>query len=159
MTQPEPSLPTDRHAAAKDVAAGIVLVLVGVGTLLYALTALRVGTLRQMGPGMFPAAIGAILAIFGAAIALTATRRAPETIPTDLRTAVAALGSIIVFGVLLEWVGAIPAIFALSIGSSLASSRIRPLESLVVAAVISVVITVLFRYGLSMNIPIFKWPF
>ena len=49
----------------KDILAGAVLIALGLPGAAYALATLPLGTLRRMGPGMFPAALGLILALFG----------------------------------------------------------------------------------------------
>src|SRR5487761_1922112 len=66
-----------RRVNTKDLLGGGLVLLLGGGTMLEA-SQYELGSLRRMGPGYFPLALGVILAVTGALIMLGSLRHAPE---------------------------------------------------------------------------------
>ena len=75
----------------RDVVAGAALIAVGALYAGYAAWDLPLGSLRRMGPGLFPVGLGALLALFGACIAVPAIGR-DAALPTMNARAIAAVG-------------------------------------------------------------------
>src|SRR5687767_704082 len=94
-------------ANPKDVAAGALYVFVGVGFALGAL-AYRMGTAARMGPGYLPFWLGVILTGIGLLIIMKGLRRktSRERLEGwDLRSLFLILGSVALFGIMLEPLG------------------------------------------------------
>lgn len=142
----------------RDIIGGTVLMLIGTSATLYALFYLEMGTVFVMGPGMFPAAIGFILALFGVAILLPALFRPGDLPDSDFRSLAAITAAILVFAVMIRPFGLIPAVIALTLVSSRADSELSPLGTLFLAAVLSLGATLIFRIGLGVPIAIVAWP-
>lgn len=86
---------------------------------------LRVGTATRMGPGFIPHAIGWILIALGAAIAVEGfARDAEQVVRLHLRPASLIVLSVVVFALLLQPAGLIPAMAAM-----MAISLRRPVRS------------------------------
>lgn len=134
------------------------------------------GTLRRVGPGLFPVGLGAILAVIGVFLAVPAIRgmrlepTAPSVSiegeqthendsPNTFRAGVFVLASLIAFALVLPNFGAIPAMFALTYTAALAEPgrdwRITPA---IIAAVLSAFVWLLFKQALSLPLIMLKWP-
>lgn len=142
----------------QDILGGAVLILIGAAAAIYALATLRIGTISQMGPGMFPAAIGGILAVFGLAILIPALFRPGEMLRMDVRSFTAILVSILAFAAMVRPFGMVPAIAVLTLIASRADSRLSPLGTALVAAGLCLCAILIFRIGLSVPIAIIAWP-
>lgn len=112
-----------------DLASGAILVAVG---LLVSLQALDygLGTVRTIGPGLFPFIAGAALALLGVALAISAVvDRSEESVPV---VRIRWLAAVSVFAGLVAWAlltpafGLLPGTVALILLASLASGRLRP---------------------------------
>ncbi|MBB5215413.1 tripartite tricarboxylate transporter TctB family protein [Parapusillimonas granuli] len=100
------------------------LMFVGIG-LFFALEAThyQMGTAARMGPGYFPFWLGVILAVMGAGVALGALSiKAQETRVEkfDWRVTALIIGSVMLFGVLLNFLGVYLSTFILVVVSSIA---------------------------------------
>ena len=114
------------------------------------------GTSARMGPGYFPTALGAILAIFGVVSIGRSFIRAGEAISAFAwRPLALVLGSVVLFGLLLPTAGVIVALTCLIVVGALASRNTR-LDVTSVAALIGIVafcVTV-FVKGLGVPMPL-----
>lgn len=142
----------------RDILGGGVLIVVGMLVALYALTNLRLGTVSQMGPGMFPAALGLILAMLGLAILVPAFFRRGPLPKMDLVPLAALLLSIFSFAILLRPFGLVPAILVQTAIASRADSKLSPVGTLILAAVLAAGAVLIFRIGLGMPVSIVSWP-
>lgn len=142
----------------KDIWGGAALVLIGGGAAIYAITHLRLGTVSAMGPGMFPAAIGIIIATLGLFILVPAFFRAGPEIEIDIRSALTILASVLAFAVLVRPFGIIPAITAQVFIASLAGTKLSLLGVLIQGACLALGATALFRYGLNVALTPVAWP-
>lgn len=68
-------------------------------------SAYRIGSLRSMGPGMFPVAGGVLLMIIAVLVPLAARRSAEAIGSISITPLAAILGSVVVFSLLLETLG------------------------------------------------------
>ncbi|MCX7813879.1 MAG: tripartite tricarboxylate transporter TctB family protein [Tepidimonas ignava] len=141
----------------RDVLGGALMVAVGAGAALYAQQHYELGELRNMGPGFFPVALGWLLAALGVLIALPALLRGGEPIVLAGRAAVAVLGSLVVFGLLLKPAGLVLATVAAVLLASLADARYRWRTRLLTAGVIAALAWLIFIAGLGMVLPTWPW--
>jgi hypothetical protein len=120
-----------------------------------------------MGPGLFPALIGAILVGIGGFMLATEIVRA-RTSATALRSAweriewrslAAVIAAMAAFAVLISSFGLAPAIVAIVAVSSLADDRIRPLSVIGLSTGLLITVYVVFVLALDLPIPMLRWPF
>jgi hypothetical protein len=150
------------NTRVKDVVSGGVLLAVGLLVLQSALGDYRVGTFARMGPGLFPALVGGLLAGLGGLIAITALLRAPggsavsdETF--ERRAFVVVLLAITLFPFVLIRLGMLPAVVAVAVISVFAAPGARPLPTLMLVAALAVVVWVVFGVLLQLPIDFVRW--
>jgi hypothetical protein len=143
---------------SKDLASGLLFAALGLGGLLTS-TSYRMGTLAQMGPGMFPAILSVGIAVLGAYVAAKALMRphASEALERfHLRPLLAVLTGIVAFGFSIRSLGLVPAILLLIAISRLSISEGSWLETAVMSVVLTALCVGIFVYGLGLNIRL--WP-
>lgn len=141
-----------------DIVAGSVLMLVGLGAAGYSAASYDLGRLNYMGPGMFPMGSGLVLALFGALIALPAFFRSGEAPSLNLRAAAAVLAGVALFAASVGLVGLVPASVLLVLVAALGDRQSRPLGTLVLAVVLAAICWLIFKLGLGITLPAFRWP-
>lgn len=143
----------------RDFLAGILFMFFGAAAMLLS-TDYLIGSAARMGPGYFPFALGGFLAVLGLVILLKSLQRTPGG-----RTAwpvvhfmplVLVLSSVVLFGLLLLPLGLLAATFILVIVCSRASHEFRWQEALLNAAVLILIVLVVFVYFLKFQVPV--WP-
>jgi hypothetical protein len=145
----------ERRRSFPDILAGGIFVLMGgafvVGSLSYEL-----GTPLRMGPGYFPLLVGVILTGLGLAVVVKGLVAGEVilfgTIPW--RAIAAIVSALLFFGFAIQPLGFVPTSAVTAILTTLASSRIRPLRALAVAAGLTVASTLIFIVGLQLRIPL-----
>lgn len=116
------------------------------------------GTAMRMGPGYFPTYLGAIIIVIGAIMSGLAFRVEGEGIGRwGWRALLWLSAAFAAFGVLIEGAGFVLALLALIIASSLAGRDTRPLELVVLIAVLISGSVALFIYGLELPYRLFPW--
>lgn len=144
----------------RDVAGGLLLAAVGAFAAYYAATRYDMGTLRQVGPGMFPAGLGGLLVGLGVIVAVPALRRLPRSYPmVEWRPLAAVIAGIAAFALTVRPLGMVPAIILLTMLSSLADGRLGPVRAFVLSIVLAGVAILVFRVMLGTPFPIARWPF
>jgi len=143
----------------KDITGGGILILLGVGTALYASTNYSVGTMRQMGPGMFPMFMGILLAGLGVSTAVPAFFRAGAAFTFNTRPLFAIAGGLVSFPLVYPLLGLIPAILSTSILASFADSSSSLRSKVLLAIALSVICYIVFILGLRMPMAPFRSPF
>lgn len=119
-----------------------------------------VGTLRRMGPGYFPVALGIILASIGILIAASAgmSRDGKDADALvgwpDPRGALCIVVGVVSFVVLGKYAGLIAAIFSAVFIAALGDRSGTIKSSLLLAASVTVVGVLLFSYGLQVQFPL-----
>jgi hypothetical protein len=146
-----------RRVDVADVLGGAVLVAIGLWYATYALSEYAYGTARRMGPGYFPTWVGFLMAGLGAAIALMGVLRRGDVPRTPLRPLLAISAGGFAFAAIVESFGLVPAVFALVGLTTLAERPYRPLRTLLLAAVLSVLGVVIFSWGLGIPLHPFRW--
>lgn len=142
----------------KDFLTGIMFILIGAAAIVLSLN-YPIGTAARMGPGYFPFALGAFLAVLGAAVLLkslfwaTGSQNWPVLHYGPLTLV---LSSVVLFGLLLRPLGLLGATLVLVIVCSRASREFRWKEALLNAVVLTLIVLVVFVYFLQFQLPV--WP-
>ena len=142
-----------------DVLGGGMLVALGVFGGIYTYAYYPLGTLRQMGPGMVPMILSVTLTGLGASIAARGLLTLDSPLRLDFKAAGLVAIGVALFALLVERVGAVPAVFALTFVSFAADSRGTLWGILITATMLCLAITFIFVVGLRMPIDLFRWPF
>lgn len=134
-----------------DVIAGLVFIALGAVFASQA-AGLRLGTTLRMGPGYLPLLLSAILGLLGVLTLIGGLRTsAPETIPPiNLKGLALVTGSALFFALALPRLGLPVATFGTIVIAASAGARLRPLETLLTAAVFTVVAWFVFAKALGL---------
>jgi hypothetical protein len=140
----------------KDFWAGMMLIGIGAGAMFMART-YPFGTTRRMGPGYFPTVLGAILILFGIYI-MAKGLRSNEKIQAKWspRGLILLTLSVVLFGVLMNHAGFIPALMALIFGSAAAGRGFRFVEVLLLTVVLTGISVAVFIWGLGLPYDLIK---
>ena len=115
------------------------------------------GTAARMGPGYFPRILGILMIVLGAILALRSFRISGPPLPKwKLRPTAVVLGSVVLFGAIVQSVGVAISTVVLIVVASAASHEFRPLESLIAGVLLSALAVGVFVVGLKLQLPI--WP-
>ena len=121
--------------------------------LLFAVQALglEIGTAFRMGPGYFPLVLAGVLVLLGLVVLVQAVRVQGEPVgPIAWRGIFFILIAPIFFGLTVRGLGFVPALFLTALIASFASSRMRPLTAIILAAAITAFSVGVFSYGLGL---------
>lgn len=112
------------------------------------------GTAARMGAGYFPLMISIGLIILGGILLVRSFLTETEQVGNvDPRPLLVLLASVLLFGVLIEDWGFPVAGLVVVVGASLAGRAFKPLETALLAVGLVVFCTLLFSYGLGLNLP------
>jgi hypothetical protein len=139
-----------------DIWGGLILAAVGIGAAFWAGLHYEMGTLRRMGPGLFPVALGLGLGVLGLVIALPAMRRPGEGARFELAPTLCVLAAILIFGLVLQRLGLVGVTFAAVLIATLPAMRKGWLWRVVLALCVTALTVAVFHYGLRMTLPL--WP-
>jgi hypothetical protein len=142
----------------RDLISGAALLVLGCAVSLYSLLTYSTGTITQMGPGMFPAALGAVLGVLGAVIAVPAWFRSGEVPEIAIRPLVVVLVSIGAFALLLEPFGVVPAVVVLTVGAVLADDQVGVKGAAILSLGMAATTVLLFQKLLGVPFQAFRWP-
>lgn len=143
----------------KDIVGGGLLVVFGLVFSWYAAEHYDLGTLRRMGPGMFPMALGLVLAAFGVLLIVPAFFRQGVMPEIRVWTPIFVLAGVAAFTMTIRPFGMIPAVIAVIVISSLAELKIRPVSLFLLTTTLCLLSWLIFRVGLGLPIAMFRWPF
>ena len=143
----------------EDIFAGFVLIAIGLFAAFYATENYELGIVEDMGPGMFPAASGWILTAIGVLIMLPAFFRAGTMPHPEWRPAIAIILGVLLFAVSVDALGMVPALFLMTGAVVAADTKLGVKGALVLAVCLSVIAILIFRFGLEIQLPLFKWSF
>jgi hypothetical protein len=140
----------------KDFWAGMMLTGIGAAAMFIARD-YRFGSALRMGPGFFPATLGGILIAFGVCI-MAVGLRSGEKIEGRLsvRALIMLPLSLVLFGLLMEKAGFLPALAVLVFGSAASGREFRFIEVLLLTALLTVASVALFIWGLGLPYPLIK---
>lgn len=137
----------------QDLLAGLLIIAAGLSVSLYTLASYNLGTLRRMGPGMFPFGAGLVLVALGALVLLAGLLRAGVQMPRIAWRPLAAVSlAVAAFAVLIRPAGMFPAIAAMTVIAALAETRLRPLAVALLVAVLCLMAWLIFVAGLGLPI-------
>jgi hypothetical protein len=140
----------------RDFWAGVMLIVVGAGSVIIA-RSYAFGTSLRMGPGYFPSVLGGGLVLFGLYLVVAGLKRYEKMEGGDswsLRALIVLPLALVLFGVLMERAGFIPALIVLIFGSAAASTEFRLVEVLLLAIGLTAFSVALFIYGLGLPYPL-----
>jgi hypothetical protein len=144
--------------APKDFWSGVLFIAVGLFAVIYAGASYNLGTASRMGPGYFPRILGLLLIVLGGILTLRSFRIAGPKVPRwHWRPTLVVLGSVVLFGLLVEKLGLALSTVMLIVLASAASHEFRPRESFVVGVFLATLAVGVFVIGLKLQLPI--WPF
>jgi hypothetical protein len=144
-------------ARNRDVFAGLLIALIGAGAIAEGWQ-LGIGGLSNMGSGFFPVVLGAALVLLGGAMAVIRTP-APaghHAASPDWRGALAIALAVVLFVLLADNVGLLPAIFACVFVAAIGTRVTTQKEALLLAAGVTVFGIVLVSYVLTVPFPILR---
>jgi hypothetical protein len=150
-----------RFRIKRDYYAGGLMLLLGVGAA-YTGTGYKFGTLARMGPGFMPVMLGIVLAFLGILIAGTALGSSEDDgkrfLPDNPQWFgwLCIIGGPIMFIILGQFAGMIPAVFACVFVCALGDKTATYKSSLVLAAGVTVFGVLLFHYLLSIPFPLLR---
>lgn len=144
----------------RDVIAGLCVVCYGLYFLLVGI-GYGLGSLARMETGYYPVLIASIVVAIGIFITVSGFFRRfdSEKVAVNLkmvRPFVFVQAGIASFALLIETVGLIPSVFAAVVLSALGDRKNTFLSTLLLAAVVSVLIYIVFILGLGISVPAFK---
>jgi len=113
------------------------------------------GTTLRMGPGYFPRILGGILVLFGVYVMVRGLR-SNEKIQGNwsIRALIVLPLSMVVFGVLMELAGFIPALAALIFVSAASGREFKFKEVLLLTVILGVSSVAMFVWGLGLPYPL-----
>lgn len=140
----------------KRFLSGLMFLGIGAGAV-YLSQEYPMGTALRMGPGYFPIVLGSIIAMFGIwELFIGVLKPDPVKGSWSLRALAILPLAAIIFGILMEKAGFIPALLVLVLVSAWAGDEFRFVEVAVLAVGLTVVCTGVFIYGLGLPYPLFQ---
>ena len=142
----------------KDFWAGIMFI--GFGAFFSGVgTQYTFGTAARMGPGYFPTVLGVLLMILGLIVAVSglSSKSKAETVDRfDFRTLFFILGPVVLFGIVLNYLGLVLSLFLLIVCAAFASHEFRLKEAIINAVVLIALSLTVFVWALSLQFQV--WP-
>ncbi len=140
----------------RDFWAGMMFFAIGVTAILIA-REYPFGSTLRMGPGYFPILLGGILGLFGIYIMGKGLRRREKMQGNWSARAFIVLPVVtVLFGVLMERAGFVPALAVLVFGSAAAGSEFKWTEVLLLTLFLILLSLALFIWGLGLPYPLIK---
>lgn len=138
----------------KDFWAGAMLVGTGVASVVIARD-YPFGSSFRMGPGYFPSVLGVVLTLFGLVLLVRGLRNNEQIIGGwSLRALIVLPASFMLFGLLMEYAGFIPAFAVLIFGSAAGGSEFKFGEVALLTVVLTVLSVGIFVWGLGLPYPL-----
>jgi hypothetical protein len=111
-----------------------------------------------MGPGYFPRVLGGILFLFGIYVMVRGLR-SNEKIEGNwsIRALIVLPLAMVLFGVLMGFLGFIPALVTLIFGSAAASREFKFIEILLLTVLLTSLSVAMFIWGLGLPYPLIKF--
>lgn len=134
----------------KDFWGGVMLVATGVAAMAIARN-YPFGTTLRMGPGYFPTVLGGVLTLFGIVLALRALRSDDRIAGNwSLRALIMLPAALVLFGVLMDTAGFIPALAGLIFASAAASREFKVVEVALLTVILTALCVAVFIFGLGL---------
>ena len=140
----------------KRFLSGIMFLFIG-GVAIYIAQDYPMGSALRMGPGYFPIVLGAIIGLFGIwELIIGVLKPDPVKGNWSLHALLILPASAVIFGVIMEKAGFVPAMIVLIYVSAFASKEFRFWEVTVLAVALTAAAVGLFIYGLGLPYPLFS---
>jgi Tripartite tricarboxylate transporter TctB family len=135
----------------KDFWSGVMLIVIGGGSLIIARN-YQFGSSLRMGPGYFPTVLGALLVMFGVYFLIQGLRAGAEKLTEtwSLRALIILPLSLVVFGLLIDRAGFIPAMLALIIIAAASSTQFKIVEVLLFSVFLTAMCVIVFVWALGL---------
>jgi putative tricarboxylic transport membrane protein len=143
---------------SKDIVAGSLLVVIGLAVAIRSLYFYKLGTVSHMGPGMFPAVLGFVLAGIGALIFVPAFFGSDPLPRPDYRQIASVIAGVLLFAASIDSLGMVPAIFLVTIAAVMADNKLTVFQTILLGAGLSLLSVLIFRIVLAVPLDIVKWP-
>ena len=138
----------------KDIWSGLMLIVIGAAAILVARN-YPFGTALRMGPGFFPVVLGGLLIVFGLTILAVGLRRGESMAGSwSLRALIILPLALVLFGLLMEYAGFVPAMLVLIFGSATASTEFRFVEVLLFSIGLTALSVAVFVWALGLPYPL-----
>jgi len=138
----------------KDVWAGLFLIVVG-GLAVFFARNYTFGNALRMGPGFFPTVLGGLLILFGLATLASGLRGGEKLAGSwPLRALIVLPLALVLFGVLIDRAGFIPAMLVLIFGSALAGTEFKLIEVIAFSVLLTALCAVVFVWALGLPYPL-----
>jgi hypothetical protein len=138
----------------KDFLAGLLMLVIG-GLAFYMALDYPFGSALRMGPGYFPRVLAGILMLFGIVVLIRGLLRNERVKGKwGWRALAFIVISLIVFGLVMEKLGFVPALVAMFFIATFGGHEFRFLEVLVLTAIMTVFSIVVFVYLLGLPYPL-----
>jgi hypothetical protein len=138
----------------RDFLSGLMFIVIGLGAVFIARD-YPVGSALRMGPGYFPVALGGILFLMGLYVMVQGLIKKEKVKGNwSVRALIVLPLAVVVFGLMIERTGFIPALIVLAIISAAAGKEFKFLEVLILAIALTAGCVALFIYGLGMPYPL-----
>jgi len=142
----------------RDIVGGALLVVIGLAFAGYGAWHYNLGRVASMGPGMFPATLGLMLAFTGLLILIPGLlRKGGEWPRPELRPLFLVMAGTIAFALSIQRFGIVVAIFALVMICSSADGRLGWIGRLILASGLSIAALLIFVHGLGIPIRVLPW--
>ena len=140
----------------KDFWAGLMFAGIG-ATAVFIAQSYPFGTTLRMGPGYFPRILGGILIAFGLFVMVRGLRSNEKMKGNwSIRALIVLPLSMVVFGVLMELAGFVPALTALIFVSAASGREFKFKEVLLLTVILGVSSVAMFVWGLGLPYPLIK---
>jgi hypothetical protein len=147
-----------RIRAPQRFVAGIVLICICI-FVLWAVRNLSLGTVKFMGPAMFPRVLAVMIGVSGVALVILSLLRDGDALQKlSYRGPVLITLAILLFALTIREFGMAVAGFLSLFVSGFATPEARPRETLIFAVVLTAACIILFRYLLGMAVPVLIIP-
>lgn len=143
----------------RDIASGTALIALGIFVSAYAYATLNLGTPTRMGPGLYPFSLGILLSLLGLLIVIPTFSTPGPMEPVSWRSVLAVLASIVIFAVVVRWLGLLPAIVLMILTAVLAEKKIKMRELIGLIIFVPMAAWLIFIVGLGVPLPLLRWPF
>jgi hypothetical protein len=138
----------------RDFWAGLMLIAIGVAAIVIARN-YTFGTALRMGPGYFPSVLGGLLILFGLYLTAVGLKTHDQIVGNwSLRALIVLPLSLVLFGLLMEHAGFVPALMVLIAGSAAAGTEFKLIEVLLLAVGLTAFAVVLFIWGIGLPYPL-----
>jgi hypothetical protein len=142
-----------RVKSPQDFGAAVVFMLIGLAGIYFGKD-LTFGSASRMGPGYFPTIISFLIVILGIVIGLRSIAvEGPPIGELQFRPLIFVIGSILVFGILIDRVGLAISAVTLTLVAGFARRSVNLKENFVLGAGLAIFTIVVFVYALGQPLP------